>query len=279
VGTRTLQEVLSKLERKQLIDLASRVAGLKLGTGLEYASAANISGVRNRAVTFSSRRDSRTIFATDAGYGTTSKGGTWTGYDKTLIAACRSAMKAAGIPKGEIASVRVVSELGTSAERLADGRYRQTPEKLLRKEARARRSIDGLPVWSSSVVLGLTSGGKVGRLELHWPELPATILRETNVLRTLVKQGFTPPELPDARLESIEAGVIHSPAIGFFMDVAAVIRVIYRGRDESIGRKPVLYLDRHGQTVVMPRDIVGEVRETKPRDAPASSKEYGSPKS
>jgi hypothetical protein len=186
-------------------------------------------------------------------------------------------MRAARVPKAEIASVRVVSELGASAERLADGGYRGTKEKLLRKEARARRSIKGVPVWSSSVKLGLTRSGKVGRLELHWPELPTSVLREADVLRILVKRGFTPPVLPDARVESIEAGIIHSPAIGFFMDAAAVIRVIYRGKDESIGRKPVLYLDRHGQTVVMPRDIVGDVREAQPRGAPASSKRRGSP--
>jgi hypothetical protein len=272
VDARKLQDVLSKLERKQLVDLASRVAGFKLRTRIEYASAANISGVRNKALTFSSRRDSRTIFATDAGYGTTRKGGAWTGVDKPLIAACRSAMKAAGVPKAEIASVRVVSELGASAERLGDGRYRVTKETLLRKEARVRRSIKGLPVWSSSVKLGLTRRRKVGWLELHWPELPANVLREVDVLRTLVKKGFKPPELPDARVESIEAGIIHSPAIGFFMDVAAVIRVIYRGKDESIGRKPVLYLDRHGQAAAMPRDIVGDAREAKPRGAPAESK-------
>src|SRR5262249_43031925 len=191
--------------------------------------------------------------------------------------ACRSAMKAAGVPKAEVASVGVVSELGASAERVADGRYRVTKETLLRKEARARRSVNGLPVWSSGVKLGLTRGGEVGRLELHWPELPANVLHEADVLRTLVKQGFTPPELPDAEVESIAAGIIPSRAIGFFMDAAAVIRVIYRGRDESIGCKPVLYLDRHGQTAAMPRDIVGDVREVKPRGAPAAAKGRGSP--
>src|SRR5262249_41527063 len=158
-------------------------------------------------------------------YGTTGKGGTWTGIDKPLIVACQSAMKAALVAKAEIASVRVVSELGTSAERLANGSYRVYKGKLLCQETRARRASQEIPGWSSSVKLGLTRSGKVGRLELHWPELPANVVREADVLRTLVKQGFKPPELPDARVESIEAGIIHSPAIGFFMDVAAVIRV------------------------------------------------------
>lgn len=270
---RKLQDVLSKVERKDLVDLAYEVAGFTLRRGLQYASAANISGVRTSAATFSSRRDSLTIFATDVGYGTTRESRAWIGADKPLIAACRSAMKAAGVPRLEIASVYVVSELGASAERVADGRYRVTKETLLRKEARARRSIKGIPVWSSSVKLGLTHTGNMGRLELHWPTLPAYVVREADVLRTLVRRGFKPPALRDAGVESIEVGIVHSPAIGFFMDAAAAIRVIYRGKDESIGRKPTLYLDRHGQPVAMPRDIVGDGRETKPRDAPSKRSE------
>ena len=126
---------------------------------------------------------------------------------------------------------------------------------------------------SSSVKLGLTHTGNVGRLELHWPTLPAYVVREADVLRTLVRRGFKPPALRDAGVESIEVGMLHSPAIGFFMDAAAAIRVIYRGKDESIGRKPTLYLDRHGQPVAMPRDIVGDGRETKPRGAPSKRSE------
>jgi hypothetical protein len=56
-------------------------------------------------------------------------------------------------------------------------------------------------------------------------------------------------------MEAVEAGVIHSPAIGFFMDISAAIRVIYLGQEPSVGRKPLLYLDRHGSPVVLPRDI------------------------
>jgi hypothetical protein len=70
-----------------------------------------------------------------------------------------------------------------------------------------------------------------------------------------VGRGFEHRDLPGARVESIEAGVIHSPAIGLFMDVMAVIRVVYIGDDPRVGRKPTLYFDRHGDLVTLPRDI------------------------
>jgi hypothetical protein len=270
--TETLQAMLSRLERPELIRAASRIGGFRLRKGFEYASAANVSGVRDQSFSFSRRRDSRTLFALDAAYGTTKEAGAWTGPDKPLLTTCRRVIRAAGVPGAEIASIRVISEFGASAQRLADGKYQVNEQKLLRKEARARRVVDGLQVWSSFATVGLTADGRVGRLEIHWPELPSTVVNEADVLRTLVKRGFEPPTLPGAKVESIRAGIIHSPAIGFFMDAAAVIRVVYVGNDPAIGRKPTLYLDRHGQGVVLPRDIERMPSDTKPRPAPAPSK-------
>ncbi len=263
-----LQKALSRLEQKQLLTAASRIVGFKLRRGLEYGSAANVSGVRDRSFSFSSRLDSRTVFALAAAYGTTKQAGVWTGADKPLIAKCWSAMKAAGIRRSEVASVRVVSEFGASAEYMANGRPRVTETKLLRKEARARRETKGLPVWSSSATIGLTAAGKIGRLELHWPDLPAAVVREAEILRTIVQQGFKPPDVRGATVESVEAGIIHSPIVGFFIDIAPVIRVIYRNDDPSTGRKPTLFLDRHGQAVAQPRAIELAPRDPKPRGEP-----------
>jgi hypothetical protein len=91
-------------------------------------------------------------------------------------------------------------------------------------------------------------------LELHWPRLSAEVLDEGAVLRKIVDSGFKAPDLKGATLESIEAGIVHSPAIGFFMDITPVIRVIYAG-DERGGKKPTLYLDRHSELVTLPRQI------------------------
>jgi len=126
---------------------------------------------------------------------------------------------------------------------------------LLRKLAHARRSVRGIPVWSSYATVGLTAKGDIGSLELHWPELTEVVMREAGILNQLVKRGLRPPDLKGGRPESVKAGVIHSPSVGFFMDVVAVVRVIYAVEEPGTGRKPVLYLDRHGEQIDPPRSI------------------------
>jgi hypothetical protein len=246
---------LSKLERPDLIKSASRIAGFDLGARPTFGSAANVSGVRTKTHVFSRRRDSLTIFARDETYGYGNKAGAWTGPDKALVARTRKILRAARIPDAEIRRIRVVSERGTVAERLESGEFRVERPELLRKLARAERRVSGVPVWSSHAVVGLTEKGAVGSLEIHWPELGDDVLAEAKVLRSLVKAGFEHEELRGAELESAEAGVIHSPAIGFYMDVLPVIRCVYRASETRLGTKPLLYLDRHGERVSLPRGI------------------------
>ena len=263
---------LSGLEAPELTAAAARIAGFDLGKRPTYATAANVSGVRNRTRTFSRRRDCLTIFATDSRYGHPGKAGAWTGPDRTAILGCRRVLRAARVPAAEIGAVDVVSEYGTVAERLSEDEIRVEEPQLLRKLARASRSIEGVPVWSSHVVVGLTAKGEVGQLELHWPHLAPEVVNEANVLASLVERGFKAPEVAGARMESVEAGVVHSPAIGFFVDVTAAIRVVYVGEDPTLGRKPTLYLDRHGEFVAWPRDIDAKPPDPRERDTPRKTR-------
>ena len=242
-------------ESPGLVKGAARIAGFDLGASPRFATAANVSGVRSRTLIFSRRRDSLTIFARDERYGYGRKGGAWTGADRTVIAACRKALRAAKIPASEIATVSVASEHGAVAERLSEKEFRLEKPELLRKLARAERQVKGVPVWSSYAVVGLTKTGAVGVLEIHWPHISPAVLEEATLLVEVVKRGFKPRKLPGARLEAVEAGIIHSPAIGFFLDEVAVIRCSYAGNRPTLGRKPVLYLDRHGELVALPRAI------------------------
>ncbi len=249
------ERALSRLEAPELIRSASRIAGFDLGKRPTFASAANISGVRTKTLTFSQRRDSLTIFARDETYGYARKAGAWTGPNKDLAARARKILRAARIPDAEIRRIKVVSERGTVAERLKSGEVRVERPELLRKLARAERRAAGVPVWSSHAVVGLTEKGAIGYLEIHWPHLFPAVLAEAKVLATVVRAGFVPEEVRGAEVESVEAGVIHSPAIGFFMDVVPVIRCVYRANETRLGTKPILYLDRHGERVSLPRDI------------------------
>jgi hypothetical protein len=250
-----LQTELSRLEVRGFIDSAAKIAGFDLGKRPTFGTAANISGVRTRTHTFSRRQDSLTIFATDSRYGHLGKAGAWTGSDRNAIAACRRVLRASRIPTGEIHRIDVLSEYGAVAERLSDEEVRVEDSQLLRKLARATRAVEDVPVWSSHVVVGLTAKGEVGHLEMHWPHLAPEVVKEAKVLQALVKRGFKAPDIPGARAESVEAGVVHSPAIGFFMDIAATIRVVYAGDDPTVGRKPTLYLNRHADLIAAPRDV------------------------
>jgi len=195
------------------------------------------------------------MFASDRNYGHLGKAGAWTRDDKTVIAACRRLLAKAKFPLKEIARIRVIQEMGQVAERLSDKEFRSYDPTLLRKLARAERAIGGVPVWSSYGTVGLNKAGGLGWLELHWPEIPSALVKEATLLQSLLKRGFRAPELKGARPEKVEAGLIHSPAVGFFMDMAAVIRVIYEIETPGIGRKPVLYLNRHGEPVAPPREV------------------------
>jgi hypothetical protein len=252
--SKSVQKNLSRIASKELVLAAARIMGFKMGKP-EYGSAGNISGVRTKSLTYSQRHDSRTIFATDSGYAHNAKGGPWSGADRVAISACRKVMQSARIPMKEIAAIEVVTEMGQVAQLLSANESRVQEPKLLRKFARARRAVKGIPVWSSYSCVGLNRKGAAGWLELHWPELPSAVTAEATLLQQLVKRGVEAPRLERAKVESMEAGILHSPAIAFFMDVVPAIRVVYANDEPPIGRKPVLYLDRHGEWVTLPRDI------------------------
>jgi hypothetical protein len=263
----------ARIETGELVQAAAKIVGFKMGKR-EYGGARNVSGVRTSTLTFSRRLDSRTIFASDNRYGYLGKVGVWTGPDKKAASRCRAIMRAAGVPTAEIAGVAISSEMGAVAQRSSDGEFKQGEPHLLRKLVQATRAIDGVPIWASYVRLGLTAKGDVGLLELHWPDLSPAVIKEATLLKTMVKRGFKAPPLAGARLETLSAGITHSPAIGFFMDQMAAVRAIYIADDPTIGRKPTLYLDRHGEPVVMPREIA--LAQQEGRDARSPLKEASS---
>ena len=109
--------------------------GFDLGKRPTFGTAANISGVRTKTLTFSQRRDSLTIFARDETYGYGRKAGAWTGPNKDMVARTRKILRAARLPDAEIRRIKVISERGTVAERLKSGEVRVERPELLRKLA------------------------------------------------------------------------------------------------------------------------------------------------
>jgi hypothetical protein len=217
-------------------------------------SQGTVIGIQSKSVLFSQRLDSRTVFVQDARYGPGLEAGVYDGSDDDFIRASKAIVDKLGIPSQEIADSKVRREQTQQAEfDEKTGQWRFEDRRPGKAMLRLTRRIEDLPVWSSGITLGLTKSGGIGFLEAHWPEVPSTVLEEARRLAERLKEGWRPPERQGGKPESIEAGIIHSPATGFIMDIYPAIRVIYT--DISMGKKATLYLDRHGNNVPIPRQF------------------------
>jgi hypothetical protein len=232
---------------------AAEVFGLDFQEPVNIGSQANLVGIRSAHLLFSRRIDSRTYFVHDEHYGVLGEAGAFHGETEHLDA-CHRILANLSIPRAEVASEAVLKEVTQV------GRLDHEASQVLAEEpqegkhiARLTRAVEGLPVWSSGMTLGLTRERRLGYVQLHWPELPARTLHEAHRLRYRVAHGWQAPAQPGAEVEDVQAGIIHSPAIAFMMDIQPVVRVVYRPAEGLRGQKPVLYLDRHGRQVPLPR--------------------------
>jgi hypothetical protein len=259
-------------ELKELEELAERL-GLKLDEVARSGSEANLVGLRSEYVLLSRRIDSRTYFVHDTRYGVGREAGAHTGPHEHLEA-CRRILGVLGIPVAEIGDEQVLIEQMQVAQVDRDRKvvHREEVEEG-RRVASLSRQFDGLPVWSSTMLLGLTEDGGIGYLQLHWPELHTHVIHEAKRLRHKLTREWEAPAQPRAEVETIEAGVVHSPAVAFCMDIYPAIRVIYRPSDPRLGQKVVLHLDRHGKQIPAPRQAELPFEEPQQRPGQAAAQE------
>lgn len=211
-------------------------------------------GIQSKSVMLSLRTDSRTVFVHDRRFGQPGAG-VLDVPEQEYVALAHDLLGKLGIPTAEIASSVLKQELTQAAGHdTASGQMHLEPVVPGKRLLELSRQIEGLPVWSSRVLLGLTRERRIGFLEVHWPKIPKTVLEEAKHLAALVKRGFKPPEHDPGVSVEMAAGIIHSPAAGFIMDIYPAIRVIHGGPDGH-GKRRVDYLDRHGRPVAVPRQF------------------------
>jgi hypothetical protein len=264
-----------KAEIERFQHTAERLPHLKLGTVVQSAAEGNMVGLRSENVTFSRRLDSRTYFAHDRRYGMTRGAGIFAGSDEELQKLASAVLVNLDIPAAEMAQTTVLQEKSQVAHFAREtGKIEAEKEELGNRQVRISRNIEGVPVFSSHALLGFGKGGEIGFMEVHWPEIPAHVLAEAHRLEYKVKNGWRPPEQKEAVVESVEAGIIHSPAVGFLMDIYPAIRVIYAPVDKRAGQKPVIYFDRQGQRLPPPREFYAQPEELREHRAkPGEEKE------
>jgi hypothetical protein len=244
----------SASEMSRVRDLADSL-GLRFENVIRSGSQANVIGIQSETLLFSQRLDSRTYFVQDARYGAGQRG-VWGASNDDYLDAARGVLERLQIPSSEIADARVLKEQTQVAELDREtGKPRVERPQQGKVYATFTRQIDGIPVWSSTVIAGFTRDRSLGFLQAHWPEIPQAVVAEAKRLAARVTGEWTAPEHPGATVESVEAGVVHSPAVAFLMDVYPAIRVIYAPIDERMGQKATRYLDRHGNDVPVPRQF------------------------
>src|SRR5258707_251542 len=254
-GATTSGQAQAEEDQRRLEGLA---ATLKLDVGKLTNSGVvkNMVGIRSDYLLFSQRRDSRTYFIQDNRYGPDKGVGVFQGSDDNLLERSRSILHTLQIPADEVAKVNVLREKNQTAH--ADPRTRKL---ILDQPGEGKifaefwRQVSGVPVFSSRALVGLTKQGSIGFMEVHWPIIPKATVDEARKLQELVRGRWQPPEQKGAKVESVEAGIIHSPALGFVLDIYPAIRVIYKPLDGRTGRKPTLYLDGEGRPVPIPRQF------------------------
>lgn len=245
---------LSPDERVRVVMRQAKAIGFDLSNAPQQGRFRNAVGAGGDTESFVRRTDSLTYLATDDRYYAGGKIDVFSGSDEALIAGSRRVLSILGVPANEIVRVSIEREYGTVGQydRTAGTVKAERPQ-LLNRIASFQRSIGGIPVFSSYARIGLTRSGGVGMLRVHWPPVDDGTLKTAQALQARAREGFRPPAVAGAKPETFAAGIVHSPAVGEVMEVAAVIRVVYRPTDRRHSKKPVLLFDASGNPVPEPR--------------------------
>lgn len=260
-------------DARTLQELAIQALKLDLGTVNRAGTTANMAGLQTDRYQFSQRTDSRTVFLQDTEFQAHAGAGVFDGTDDELIERAVQILGDIGVHTAEVAERHVGTEHveAASLDRRT-GAITSAGVRDGKRYALLSRAVDGMPVWRSSVTLGLTRDGSPGYLQLHWPEIPGDVVRIARGYRSAENSDWSPPNIDYAEPESMQAGILHSPAVSLVMDYVAAIRVIYRPLTQEVGKKPVRYLDFDGQPVPLPRHFeVAPARVEGSRTAPSAA--------
>jgi hypothetical protein len=162
---------------------------------------------------------------------------------------------ASGVKQEEIGDAQILQQFTQVGEKIAGSGqiHVQEPAKSYRTLLVHRR-VEGIDAVSSRLVLNANSAGRIAFMELSWPDIHSDVLEHASKLREIVGRRYVAPPLAGAEVEDVQVVLLNSPAVGFYNDTAAAIRVIYRPTAKQVGQKAVRYLNERGEDVALPRD-------------------------
>jgi hypothetical protein len=240
---------------KQIGDLGARDFGIKWEDRLVGGEARGVTAVTDGATTLTTRAGNRVFILHNRKVFPPSDETAFGGTDGELASTGTRLLLASGARKEEIAEVRVLQQFTRGGELVGKEVKMLPPERSHRTLVISRR-VAGVEVVSSRLILNLDNAGRAAFMELAWPDISRDVLDRAVRYRELVAaKKFTAPRVEGAEMEAVQAVVLHSPAVGFYNDAMAAIRVIYRPLVKEMGRKAVRYVDERGEDVELPRDV------------------------
>jgi hypothetical protein len=248
-GAAQVRDYSDKAEIDEFQRLATETLHLHFDKIVKSGAERNALGIRSESLLFSRRLDSRTFFVQDLRYGEGRPAGAFEGTDDNMRKQARVILGRMKIPAAELGKDLVLTENRQEGHRDASGKIIVDPPYKGRRMVLIERRVEGIPVFSSYLKLSLNKEGQIGYMELHWPEIPEHVVTEAHRLAYKVEHGWRAPEQPGAKVESVQAGVVHSSAFGFLMDIYPAIRVVYAPTEKTAGKKPLYYYDRNGKPV------------------------------
>jgi hypothetical protein len=222
-----------------------------------------VTALSDGTTTLTTRKGSRIYILHDRKAFPPSDADAFAGSDDELKRIGRRLLVAAGADEKEIAEERVLQQFTQLGETSPDRKtVRVLPAQASQRTLLVTRQVRGIEVISSRLLLHVDRAGRPIFMELAWPDVAPEVVERALRLRELRAATNIAPRMEGARVEAVQPVILHSPAVGFYDDATAALRVIYMPDERQVGQKAVRYVDERGIDVTLPRDV------DPPREAP-----------
>jgi hypothetical protein len=220
-------------ERQVLLESVRKQFGDRLGEKPEVRAAGAYRFAGGKESVYISRKDLGSVAFESASYGAAK-------YDldknevsqERLLPRIDAALERAGLKVPDRKFAWFQDEFAGAAPKGKESIDPREHAKLVARTAAFTRSVDGVPIFGSELLVGLDPDGQIGRLRLHWPRIEPSMLRQARGLQEMVesKKWRLPKGVESEGTEILEtiAGVGHSAFADPHFKATPVVRVLVR---------------------------------------------------
>lgn len=253
-GITNAAEPLPKEQMARLQALGSKAFGIRWEGALHGAVERGVNAVSDGTTTLTSRGERTFIIHNKK---STAKGDatSFLGKDEIFKQRGMKILNSVGATSKEVDTIKILQQTTQTGVLSKEGIIKPQRAVKGRRTLLVTRHIDDIPVLSSRMLLNLDAKSNISFLELNWPDITEDTIKSARHLRSIANQEFKPPVMEAAKVEHVQAVILHSPAVAFYNDQVAALQVIYQPERSEMGKKPVRYVDGEGRDVKLPRAI------------------------